>query len=164
VTRAPGFLLAFSLTATLLADPVRIAPRTIVEDTFSRMTRLSVSAATNGSSFAVAWEDRLFVAFPPGGVMVRTLSAEGVPEQPLPVAIGYGAVQPAIAWNGSEWVVADTQWIGRFALFRESKLEATTLFPDTLQPHEHAIVASGCMPKENFARALSDGPVSTVSR
>ncbi len=125
-----AFSLVFSLLLVLplAAAPIAVAPPQIVPDTTSGHSRPAVTAATNGSRFFVAWEDRLNPAHAEtSSVRFRTYDASGAPLQPLPLP-GPGSDSPSVFWAGNHWFVTSGRYLGRF----EPVAPLPTLFGATI--------------------------------
>jgi hypothetical protein len=116
VKRALANLILFA-TTSLSAAPIALAPSEIAPDTFSHAGRYSVSAASNGKQFFVAWENRLFPTFAETGyVEFRTYDADGNPQQTLPQSSTRGN-GPSVTWDGANWFVIAPNPISRFNSF-----------------------------------------------
>src|SRR5260221_12317523 len=125
-----AFSLVFSLLLVLplAAAPIAVAPPQIVPDTTSGHSRPAVTAATNGSRFFVAWEDRLNPAHAEtSSVRFRTYDASGAPLQPLPLP-GPRSDSPSVFWAGNHWFVTSGRYLGRF----EPVAPLPTLFGATI--------------------------------
>lgn len=124
VTRALAALTLF-LASSLSAATIPVAPRDVVGDRSTIHSRPVVSAATNGSTFIVAWQDNAMRLFDTtSSDYVRTYDAFGTPEQTLPVPIA-GRIGPAVVWSGTEWIVGSCSFVSPFDSFSTSHLLAT---------------------------------------
>jgi hypothetical protein len=158
VTRIPAAL-SLLLTASLAAaTTIPIAPRDVVTDTITGRGRPSVLAATNGSTFIVMWEDRLFPAWDStASIFARTYSANGGSEQPLPVLIAGGGIGPSVVWSGTDWIAGWRSYIDRFDTRPIARLYATRLSEhatESAAPVELAETKSG---SGGGAGAATDG-------
>jgi hypothetical protein len=135
-------LVVLSLFATVSAFGFTpLAPRQIVDDTFSNRSRENVYAATNGRTFIVTWGDRLFGAYPDTATAkARTFDAEGQPQQSLPLTIP-GVDTPAVAPAGDHWIIASSDVIDRFDPFPTARLRAWTLSEDALHASDGVLLA-----------------------
>ena len=121
-------LAALSLSLVTLAasaSTIPVASRDLVADNFTGRGRPVLSAASNGTTFIVAWEDRLMPIYDSTStVHVRTFDANGQPEQSLPVPTA-ATVSPAVVWSGKEWVLASVGSRSNFDPFPVAHLYAT---------------------------------------
>lgn len=130
----------FSLAAP--ASTIPVAPRDLTTDIFTGHGRPVVSLATNGNTFLLAWEDRVFPIYDSTShIYVRTFDANGQQEQPLPVPIS-GTISPAAVWSGSEWVVGSIGYVSRFDSFPVARLYATRVSEHATESSERIEIAS----------------------
>lgn len=81
--------------------------------------RLSIAAASNGSGYLLAWEDRSMEAWPQSSeITIRALDASGGPLTPASTRLGFNA-GPSIAWNGNEYLVVWGRVYSRFGTMSE---------------------------------------------
>jgi len=133
-------LILFSLAAT--ASTIPVAPRDLTTDVFTGHGRPVLSLATNGNTFMLAWEDRVFPIYDStASIYVRTFDANGREEQPLPVRIN-GAISPAAVWSGTDWVVGSVGYVSRFESFPVARLYATRVSEHATESSERIELAS----------------------
>lgn len=147
--------LSLFLTALASASTLPIAPRDVVPDYFTQRGRLNLSAASNGSTFAVAWEDRgIKIYDSTASLEVRTWDASGKPEQPLPLTIA-GGVGPAVVWSGSDWIVGSSGVMSRYDPLPIMRLFATRV-------DEHATGSAGAVEIAS-TQGRATGPAGAVA-
>jgi hypothetical protein len=136
VTRRLAALSLFLTASLAAATTIPIAPRDVITDTNMGRGRPFLTAATNGSTFIVVWEDRLFPAWDStASIFARTYKANGLSEQPLPVLIAGNGIGPSAVWSGTDWIVSWRTYIDRFDTRPIARLYAARL-------NEHATESS----------------------
>jgi hypothetical protein len=128
VTRRLAALSLFLTASLAAATTIPIAPRDVITDTNMGRGRPVITAATNGSTFIVAWEDRLFPAHDStASIFARTYGANGGAEQQLPVLVAGSGIGPSVVWSGTDWIVSWRTFIDRFDPRPVARLYATRL-------------------------------------
>jgi len=155
VTRSLAALFLSLIALAAPASTIPVAPRDLTTDIFTGHGRPVVSLATNGNTFLLAWEDRVFPIYDSTShIYVRTFDANGQQEQPLPVAIN-ATISPAAVWSGSEWVIGSTGYVSRFDSFPVARLYATRVNEHATESSERIEIAA-----ENRGAGGSVGAVS----
>lgn len=149
--------LSLFFTISLSAATIPIAPRDVVDDSFTVSGRPAVSAAANGNTFIVAWQDDAMRYFDgTASLNVRTFDANGAPEQQLPVKIA-GQLSPAVTWSGTDWVVGSTNYISPFESFAFVRLLATRVDEHAKQSSDPIELASTRLGTRGSAGAATNG-------
>lgn len=145
------FVLVLSLS--LNAAPISVAPPAIVTDVTTGLPRPTVSAATNGSQFFVAWDEGTLYHWD-GRLRFRTYDASGAPQQSLPLAMPGGA-SPSVAWTGGEWLVSWGRYVPPYTMVPPSPI----LFANRISTKGEVVADSLVL-----ARSYSYNDVTTTAQ